>query len=175
MLNVIAASLLLFVQKIDSSNIVQATIITIYEVGVALCSISSVLCYQLILENKAPELAATSTSLARCFNRCGSTVSVAFVLSLLQSQTADDLHTLRNTQPDVYNDILTYNTGFNYVTIKDIPSIPVKQTLNVMYYENIRIIVYGFMAWSIISLLSAIFAKIPSIPKKQLDVESEKK
>jgi hypothetical protein len=127
----------------------------------------------MILEKKAPDLVATSISLGHCFNRCGATISTALVLSLLHSQTADDLAALQNTQPNVYNDILTYNTGFNYVNIRDIPSIPAKQTLHVMYYENIRIIIYSFLAWNIISLFSSIFTKVPSISKKPLDGKPE--
>jgi hypothetical protein len=128
----------------------------------------------MILEKKAPHLVAISNSLGQCFNRCGSTIGTAFVLSLLQSQTADALHVLQSTQPDMYEAILTYDAAHNYVKIRDIPSTSVKHTINIIYYNNIMRIIYGFTVCSIISLIAAIFAKIPSIPKKPVEIESVK-
>jgi hypothetical protein len=75
----------------------------------------------------------------------------------------------------MYEAILTYDAAHNYVKIKDIPSTSARHTMNIIYYNNIMRIVYGFTACSTISLIAAILAKIPSIPKKLLEIESEKK
>ncbi|KAI8881544.1 hypothetical protein K501DRAFT_274507 [Backusella circina FSU 941] len=174
-LNVIAVSLILFVQKMDTNAVTRIVLMSIFEVGMALCDVASALCYQMVLEKKVPHLVATSTSLARCSMSCGITIGVAYVLSLLQSQSITGFHALEINQPDAYNEIMAYGAAYNYDRIKDVPSSSVRQILNLMYFVNIRNIIYGFFVSSLVSLFCAIFAKIPSIVKVPSDKSVENK
>jgi hypothetical protein len=164
---------MLFVQTMDTGSVMKVVFITIFEIGMAFCDVATGLCSQLVLEKKAPHLVATSVSLIRCSMACGITVGTAFVLSLLQSQSITDVNAFQASQPDTYNELMRYDAAYNYDRVRYIPSTSLKHTLNIMYFENIRTITYGFLVAGVISLVSAIFIKVPSISKTSLEETSK--
>jgi hypothetical protein len=157
----------------DTGSVMKVVFITIFEIGMAFCDVATGLCSQLVLEKKAPHLVATSVSLVQCSMSCGVTVGTAYILSLLQSQSITDVNAFQASQPDTYNELMRYDAAYNYDRVRYIPSTSLKHTLNIMYFENIRNITYGFFVAGIINLMIAILTKVPSVSKTSLEETSK--
>jgi hypothetical protein len=166
-INIIASFLLLFVENPSSSVSTQTGIMIMYEFGMGFCSQISVLSYQLILEHTHPHLVPVSLSLGRCILVCGVTVSISFSLSLLQYCMTNDMNGLKTLQPTIYDIIMKSGSQVNYSKVRDLTSETAKKTIQQMYHNNIRYIIYSHLFWSIICLICVIFAKIPPLQKKK--------
>jgi hypothetical protein len=68
---------------------------------------------------------------------------------------------------------MRYDAAYNYDRVRYIPSTSLKHTLNIMYFENIRNITYGFFVAGIINLMIAILTKVPSVSKTSLEETSK--
>ncbi|KAI8876123.1 MFS general substrate transporter [Backusella circina FSU 941] len=172
-INIIASFLLLFVENPSSSVSTQTGIIIMYEFGMGFCSQISVLSYQMILENTHPHLVPVSLSLGRCIVLCGITVSISFSLSLLQSLMTIDIEGLKSLQPAIYDAIIKSGAQINYSKVRNLTPEIAKKTIQQMYHDNIRYIVYSHLFWSIICLICVIFAKVPSLKKKKAEFDAE--
>jgi hypothetical protein len=173
LINTLSSIFLVTVLKADSNIGVQIGILTIFQAGIGFFSPSIAICSQLILEKKAPHLVSSAMSLGRFFIFCGFTVGAAFSLSLLQFQTKANMNTFQRNDPDTYHAIMATNAGYDYVIIKNLPPDNIQQTLNTMYFENIRNIMFSNVFWGAINTLCAIFMKIPTVEKVIMEQKAE--
>jgi hypothetical protein len=169
----LAILLMAFVENENSSIGVQIGLTVLYSGGLGFINQSCMIASQLILEVKAPKMLATSMALVRFLIQVGSTVGAAIFLSLMKAGVSTELDLLRETTPEIYQNIIASGTDKDYVNIGLVADDLTRNTLNSIYFKSISASLYVPIVASIIALLCSIFVTIPKVGEKNNTEETK--